>query len=307
MTHQARSRSAPMTEATSRIRLWSEEFEGKLEQCLNSHHGTPDRLQRAMTYSVLAGGKRMRPLLVYAACEALEVAPSQLDAVACAIEIIHTYSLIHDDLPTMDDDDLRRGIPTCHKAFDEATAILAGDALQALAFEILARDSKLASNPAGQLKIISEIASACGSSGMAGGQALDLAAVGQKLCDEELTHMHRLKTGALIKVSATSPAHFISSAPELVAKLNTFGECVGLAFQIHDDVLDVTGTVEKTGKSTQKDARQEKPTFPGLLGLDGSKKRANGLRDQAIAALDGFPGDCSALGWLATYAVDRDS
>lgn len=305
--NRARSHLPPMNELTSRIRLWGEQFEGKLQLCLNSHKGTPERLQQAMSYSVLAGGKRMRPLLVYGACEALGVEPVKLDAAACAIEIIHTYSLIHDDLPTMDDDDLRRGIPTCHKAFDEATAILAGDALQALAFEILARDTILASNPIGQLKLIGEIALACGSSGMAGGQVLDLAAVGATLSDAELTHMHQLKTGALIKVSATSAAHFISAAPDLVAKLNAFGDCIGLAFQIHDDVLDVTGTAKQIGKSTQKDARLEKPTFPGLLGLGASRKRAYELRDQAIENLVGFPGNCDALAWLAAYAVDRDS
>lgn len=296
-----------MTESASRIRLWGEQFERKLVQCLNSHHGTPDRLQRAMTYSVLAGGKRMRPLLVYAACEALEVAQSRLDAVACAIEIIHTYSLIHDDLPTMDNDDLRRGQPTCHKAFDEATAILAGDALQALAFEILARDPELASNPQAQLKIIGNIAMACGSSGMAGGQALDLAAVGANLSETELTHMHQLKTGALIRVSATSPADFVSAAPDLIARLDNYGNCIGLAFQIHDDILDVTGTAEKTGKSTQKDAHLDKPTFPGLMGLTKSRQRAKELRDQALDTLNGFPGNCDALAWLAAYAVNRDS
>jgi len=256
---------------------------------------------------VLAGGKRMRPLLVYAACDALEINPERLNAVACAIEIIHTYSLIHDDLPAMDDDDLRRGMPTCHKAYGEATAILAGDALQALAFEILARDETLCTNERGHLRIIGDIAAACGSSGMAGGQALDLSAVGSSLNIDELTHMHLLKTGALIKVSVTSPAYFASAKPELVAKLNVYGDRVGLAFQIHDDVLDVTGTVEQTGKSTQKDANQDKPTFPGLLGLDASQKRADELRDQALAVLTGFPGDCEALEWLAAYAVNRDS
>lgn len=296
-----------MTESASRIRLWGEQFERKLVQCLNSHHSTPDRLQRAMTYSVLAGGKRMRPLLVYAACEALEVAQSRLDAVACAIEIIHTYSLIHDDLPTMDNDDLRRGQPTCHKAFDEATAILAGDALQALAFEILARDPELASNPRAQTKIIGNIAMACGSSGMAGGQALDLAAVGANLSETELTHMHQLKTGALIRVSATAPADFVSAAPDLIARLDNYGNCVGLAFQIHDDILDVTGTAEKTGKSTQKDAHLDKPTFPGLMGLTKSRQRAKELSDQALDTLHGFPGNCDALAWLAAYAVNRDS
>lgn len=297
----------PMRDTDERIRHWGLRFESKLEESLASVVGTPDLLHRAMRYSALAGGKRMRPLLVYAACDALNIGYRQLDGVACAIEIIHAYSLIHDDLPAMDDDDLRRGNPTCHRAFDEATAILAGDALQALAFEVLANDPALSKHPSTQVKIIGDIARACGSSGMAGGQVLDLDAVGRTLTHEELSHMHRLKTGALIKVSATAAAHFASSGTELGRKLETFGDHVGLAFQIHDDILDVTGTEEITGKSTQKDARQDKPTFPGILGLEASKNQAQDLKNRALAELNGFPGDCSALAWLATFAVDRDN
>jgi len=296
-----------MIEASVRIRHWQKRFESRLVHSLQSINDTPELLQQAMSYSLLAGGKRMRPLLVYGTCDALNVDYRQLDSVACAIEIIHTYSLIHDDLPAMDDDDLRRGRPTCHRAFDEATAILAGDALQALAFEILAADTNLESSPSGQLKIIREIAGACGGSGMAGGQVLDLAAVGDKLSHLQLTNMHQLKTGALIKVCATAPAHFAGAGSELTDKLEAYGACVGLAFQIHDDILDVTGTAEKTGKSTQKDAELEKPTFPGLVGLDASRQQARQLRDRALAELDGFPGDCSALSWLAMFAVDRDN
>ena len=296
-----------MIEASARIQHWQKRFESRLVRSLQSINDTPVLLQQAMDYSVLAGGKRMRPLLVYGTCDALNVDYRQLDSVACAIEIIHTYSLIHDDLPAMDDDDLRRGRPTCHRAFDEATAILAGDALQALAFEILADDMNLKEQPSRQLKIIRDIASACGGSGMAGGQVLDLAAVGDSLSLLQLTNMHRLKTGALIKVCATAPAYFAGADSELTGKLETFGDCVGLAFQIHDDILDVTGTAEKTGKSTQKDAGLEKSTFPGLLGLDASRRQAHQLRDQALTELDGLPGDCSALSWLAIFAVDRDN
>ena len=296
-----------MSEASARIRQWRERFESRLEQSLQTNKGTPQLLRQAMKYSVLAGGKRMRPMLVYASCDALDTDYRQMHSVACAIEIIHAYSLIHDDLPAMDDDDLRRGRPTCHRAFDEATAILAGDALLTLAFEILADDPSLATRPLQQLRIIRDIARACGSSGMAGGQVLDLAAVGHELSHRQLANMHQLKTGALIKVSATSAAQFAGTNPELLARLEAFGKHVGLAFQIYDDILDVTGTAEQTGKSTQKDAQQEKPTFPGLLGLDASRQQAYQLRDRALAELKGFPGDCNPLAWLAAFAVDRDS
>lgn len=296
-----------MIETTDQIRRWGMRFESKLSESLQSVKGIPDLLQQAMHYSVLAGGKRMRPMLVYATCDALGIDFTRLDGVATAIELIHTYSLIHDDLPAMDDDELRRGRPTCHMNFDEATAILAGDALQALAFEILASDPILSENPATQVNIIRNIARACGSSGMAGGQMLDLAAVGQHISHQELDHMHCLKTGALIKVSATSVAQFAGARAELTARLEEFGGFVGLAFQIHDDILDVTGSTEKTGKSTQKDAQQEKSTFPGLLGLDASRKQAIILIEQALAELKGFPGDCATLAWLANFAIDRDN
>jgi farnesyl diphosphate synthase len=294
-----------MTETPGRVITWQREFETRLETSLDAIAGAPGLLREAMEHSLLAGGKRMRPLLVYAACDALDIDYRPLESVACAIEIIHTYSLIHDDLPAMDDDDLRRGRPTCHVAFGEATAILAGDALQALAFELLAADPVLAEQPGRQSAIIRNIARACGGTGMAGGQVLDLAAVGSELSHDRLSYMHQLKTGALIKVCATAPAYFVGASPELRRKLETFGECIGLAFQIHDDILDVTGSSEVTGKSTQKDAGMDKPTFPGILGLEESRQQARKLRDKALAELDGFPGDTHALAWLAGFAVDR--
>jgi farnesyl diphosphate synthase len=294
-----------MTDTGARIRRWSVLFETRLKETLEKAAQAPDLLQQAMAYSLLSGGKRIRPKLVYAACDALAIEPRQLNGVACAIEIIHSYSLIHDDLPAMDDDELRRGRPTCHVAFDEATAILAGDAMQALAFEVLATDPALAVRPSAQMDIIRSIAKACGATGMAGGQALDLSAVGEQRSDRELSEMHRLKTGALIKVSATSPALFAGATAELHGRLERYGDCVGLAFQIHDDILDVTGNVEQTGKSTQKDARHSKPTFPGVLGLEESSRRALELRDRAKAELEGFPGDCGALRWLADFSVKR--
>ena len=257
-----------------------------------------------MRYASLAGGKRFRPALVYSTGKALGLSAKDLDPVAAAIEIIHAYSLIHDDLPAMDDDDLRRGRPTCHKAFDEATAILAGDALQALAFEVLA--SELSPTSPNSLAVINTIARACGSIGMAGGQVLDLSAVGQKISEQQLTTMHRLKTGALITAAVTSPGILSGADGEALVHLSSFGECIGLAFQVHDDILDVTGNSELTGKSTLADAALNKPTFPSILGLEKSRKRAHDLRDEAIFHLQHISGDTRSLAWLADYVISRD-
>lgn len=257
-----------------------------------------------MRYSALAGGKRFRPVLVYATGQALGLAPEALDPVATAIEIIHAYSLIHDDLPAMDNDDLRRGRPTCHCAFDEATAILAGDALQALAFEVLARE--LPTDRASSLQVIHLIARACGSVGMAGGQALDLGSVGRDISVEALETMHRLKTGALIRASVTAPCLLAGADAAVLERLEAYGDCVGLAFQVHDDILDVTGDSELTGKAVLADAALDKPTFPSKLGLEASRERAHELRDRAIAQLEAVPGDTSMLAWLAAYVVRRD-
>ncbi|MBT8064208.1 MAG: polyprenyl synthetase family protein [Gammaproteobacteria bacterium] len=257
-----------------------------------------------MRYSALAGGKRFRPVLVYAAGQAIGLAPDALDPLAVAIELIHAYSLIHDDLPAMDDDDLRRGRPTCHRAFDEATAILAGDALQALAFEVLAEE--LGGNPDRRLQIVHAVAEACGSTGMAGGQALDLGAVGQQIDEVALKTMHRLKTGALIRVSVTAPCLLAECESAVLDRLSVYGEAVGLAFQVHDDILDVTGNSSLIGKSTQADSARDKPTFPSLLGLDESRRQAFALRDTALACLQHVPGDTAALAWLADFVVSRD-
>jgi farnesyl diphosphate synthase len=296
-----------MTKTPASIGQWQSSFEIALADALELNHSAPALLRDAMRYSALAGGKRMRPLLVYASGRALGLPPEQLHAVACAIEIIHAYSLIHDDLPAMDDDDLRRGKPTCHKAFDEATAILAGDALQALAFQILAEDPALRLCPKSQVEVIGHVAQACGASGMAGGQMLDLAAVGSSLSLEELEHMHNLKTGALIAAAAAAPALLAGSRPELFDRLQRFGQRVGLAFQIHDDILDVTGNSATTGKSTQKDAALDKPTFPSVIGLDASHAHAARQRDLALSEIRQFPGNCDCLEWLAGYAITRDS
>ena len=292
------------TEPAARIHDWQARFDRVLEQRLppETHH--PQQLHQAMRYSALAGGKRFRPVLVYATGQALGLGPEALDPVAAAIEIIHAYSLIHDDLPAMDDDDMRRGRPTCHRAFDEATAILAGDALQALAFEVLARE--LPAGKANSLQAVHLIARACGSVGMAGGQALDLGSVGRDISVDALETMHRLKTGALIRASVAAPCLLAEVGEDVVGRLEAYGDCVGLAFQVHDDILDVTGNSEVTGKAVLADAALDKPTFPSILGLDASRQRARELRDQAIDHLAAVPGDTSMLAWLAAYVIRRD-
>ena len=293
-----------VTDHAAEITAWQNRFEGVLQACLPPAGRAPEVLHKAMRYSALAAGKRFRPVLAYSSGKALRVPKAKLDPIAIAIELIHAYSLIHDDLPAMDNDDMRRGLPTCHKAFDEATAILAGDALQALAFEILS--SRLPDGSPSSLEVISLIARACGSTGMAGGQALDLGAVGMSLDEAELQTMHRLKTGALIRAAVTAPCLLADSGETTVASLGAFGDCIGLAFQVHDDILDVTGDSETTGKTTLADAALNKPTFPSVLGLSESRKRARELRDCAIDHLQNIDGDTSTLAWLANYVVSRD-
>lgn len=260
------------------------------------------RLDDAMRHGLLVGGKRLRPLLVYLAGQALGASDEELDAPAAAIELIHAYSLIHDDLPAMDDDDLRRGQPTVHIAFDEATAILAGDALQTLAFDVLARTAhpRLGS-------LIRTLATASGREGMVAGQALDLAAVGGHPDVDALAHMHAHKTGALI-VAAVRMGGLIAvdeSDPRLNA-LTRYARAIGLAFQIHDDVLDVTGDTLTLGKTSGADAARAKPTYPSLLGLDGAQQKARTLIDEAIAALAPLGEKAAPLAELAHYMIERD-
>lgn len=290
------------------LQQFAERVDQQLGHWLPEPTGPVSRLQEAMRYSVIGGGgKRVRPVLVYAAGEALNIPLPQLDACACAVEIIHAYSLIHDDLPSMDDDDLRRGRATCHKAYDEATAILAGDALQALAFEILALDKAAEVDPSTRLNMIRLLAQASGSVGMAGGQAIDLAAVGKPLALNELENMHQLKTGALIGASvllgAMCSPH--TSQTQLEA-LDTYAHCVGLAFQIQDDVLDVTADTATLGKPQGSDIEQNKPTYPSLLGLEGAKERALELHQRALDALDIFGPSADLLRQLSAYIVERE-
>lgn len=286
------------------IAAWRQRFELVFDRSLPHESLEPAILHRAMRYSALAGGKRIRPMLVYASGHAVGLGPEPLDAVASAVELIHAYSLIHDDLPAMDDDDLRRGRPTCHLAFDEATAILAGDALQALAFRTIA--DALPGLPDIAVQLVRSLANACGSNGMAGGQVLDLQATGEVPGIVELEHIHELKTGALIRTSIVAPALMARCGDEVVNTLDRFGGLVGLGFQIQDDILDVTGDAENLGKHTHADAARSKPTFPSLIGLEASRLRATQLRDEALSCLEDFDGDTSALAWLAEYMMGRD-
>jgi geranylgeranyl pyrophosphate synthase len=290
----------------SRIARYQDRIEQVLDRCLAlSDPGTP-RLLDAMRYSALAGGKRLRPLLVYTTGESLGAAIEMLDAPAAAVELIHVYSLVHDDLPAMDDDDLRRGRATCHRAYDEATAILAGDALQARAFAVLAEHSAPLPPVAARLAMIRILASAAGTSGMAGGQAIDLESVGQRLDVAAVENMHRRKTGALIEGSVLlgAVAAGVDSGPRFAA-MAQFGRDIGLAFQIQDDVLDIEGDASVLGKSTGADAARQKPTYPSTVGLAAAKQRALELRDRAIAALGPLGSGREALAELAHFVVNR--
>lgn len=282
-----------------------------LEDYVSKLPNSAPRIKEAMEYSLFAKGKRVRPVLVYAAAtavsdwEASQANQQIVDAAACALECIHTYSLIHDDLPAMDDDDLRRGMPTCHIAFDEATAILAGDALLTMAFEILAQLN--ADSAATALRLVKELAVASGAAGMVGGQMLDLAATDKAINQQQLEQIHHLKTGALIRASVLmgALAAGAESAQQLSA-LEDYASAVGFAFQIQDDILDVTSTTQTLGKPQGADARLHKSTYVSLLGLEQAKARAEALLDQANVALQSFDQRADALRLLAGYIVHRD-
>ena len=264
------------------------------------------RLYQAMRYSVVNGGKRVRPLLVYAACEALGGDIEKADGAACAVELIHAYSLVHDDLPAMDDDDMRRGQPTTHIAFDEACAILAGDGLQALAFDVLTDPARNPFDAETRLAMLASLTRAAGPAGMVGGQAIDLGSVGIKLDQQALETMHRHKTGALIEASVRLGA-LASGKPDEASlrALHAYAQAIGLAFQVQDDILDVESDSATLGKTQGKDQAHDKPTYPALLGLDGAKAYALELRDQALAALQAFGESADPLRALARYIVER--
>lgn len=265
-----------------------------------------DRLRQAMHYAVFNGGKRLRPLLVYASGIALGISPDKLDAPACAVELIHCYSLVHDDLPAMDDDDLRRGRPTTHLAFDEALAILAGDALQALAFELLASDQAHADQPAASIAMIRELTRACGASGMAGGQALDLEMEGELPERAAVEHMFRLKTGALIQASVMMPAVARNLPADQIDALREFAEAIGLAFQIRDDLLDIEGQTGVIGKTAGADLAHEKASWPVLFGSEQARMRIDELSQIARDCLTRINGNTGPLTWLADRLVQRE-
>lgn len=266
----------------------------------------PGRLHEAMRYSALDGGKRIRAILVYTAGHAVGAPDENLDAPACAVELIHAYSLVHDDLPAMDDDDLRRGKPSCHKAFDEATAILAGDALQSLAFYALSHGAGSEEDRHQRMLMMETLALASGSRGMAGGQAMDLAAEGQSLNLTELENMHIHKTGALIRASVKLGALARPGVdPRTLDRLDHYAKCIGLAFQIRDDVLDVEGETDTLGKPRGADAARSKVTYPSLMGLAPSKRMAEELHAEALSALGELGDAVEPLRWIADYIVER--
>ncbi|MCL6272072.1 polyprenyl synthetase family protein [Sansalvadorimonas sp. 2012CJ34-2] len=260
-------------------------------------------LHEAMAYSTLAGGKRIRPLLVRASCEALGGTPENALPAACAMELIHTYSLIHDDLPAMDDDDLRRGKPTCHKAFDEATAILAGDALLTLAFEVITESSLPAETRLQQTRVLAQ---AAGAGGMVSGQAMDIEATGKNLNLETLKKLHQHKTGALIKASCVLGGLAANGSAEQISALSSYADASGLAFQVQDDILDVTASTEVLGKNQGADINLGKNTYVSLLGLDKAREQAATLRDQALTALYPLGEKAEMLRELADFIVNRN-
>jgi farnesyl diphosphate synthase len=281
--------------------------EATLERILPGGEQPPTQLHQAMRYAVLGSGKRVRPTLTYAAAAALEIDKDRVDNAAAAVELIHAYSLIHDDLPAMDDDDLRRGRPSCHKAFDEATAILAGDALQTLAFAALSQAPVEGVDDAARLAMVAALARAAGSIGMAGGQALDLESEGIELDLVMLENIHIHKTGALIRASVQMAALACPSLPQTAYDaLDHYAKCIGLAFQIQDDLLDVEGDTATIGKRSGADAAHDKATYPSLLGIGPAHEAANDLIDDALQSLEQFGPGADPLRWIARYIVSRN-
>jgi farnesyl diphosphate synthase len=288
---------------SDRINSYLARAEHALEQALPDPARPPHRLHAAMRYAVLGGGKRLRPLLVYATGEALRVAPDRLDAPAVAIELMHAFSLIHDDLPAMDDDDLRRGRPATHRAFDEAIAILAADALQPLAFEVLATTATLAAEPAAQIQLVALLSEACGPNGIAGGQAMDLAGEKHRLDPAELEHMFRLKTGRLLRASVLAAAYCATGvSTERLHRLEIFADAMGIAYQIRDDILDFTDPDAGHGS----DAVKAKATYPALFGVERAQARADALLDRALEQIGDIGDEADGLRWIARYTMLRN-
>ena len=291
-------------EFQSRIAHYTARVADALDDALPPATQAPKRLHDAMRYAVFNGGKRVRPLLVYATGECLGLREDLLDAPATAIELIHAFSLVHDDLPAMDDDDIRRGNPTLHRQFDEATAILAADALQPLAFSVLAGIPDASSET--RVRLIRLVADAVGSVGMTGGQSMDLAAEGKVLTAAEIEHMYSLKTGALIHASVAAAVLLADKLPaDRASAIDAFGRTIGIAFQIKDDILDVEGETEVIGKQSGADQRLGKATYPGLVGIEEARARCNSHLRSALEQLDDFGDDAGPLRWLARYIVER--
>jgi farnesyl diphosphate synthase len=298
-------------EDPSRLQTFFRECQARteetLERMLPAAEQPPAQLHQAMRYSVLGGGKRIRPTLTYATAQALDLERERVDAGAAAVELIHAYSLIHDDLPAMDDDDLRRGRPSCHKAFDDATAILAGDALQTLAFSTLAQAPMAGVDDSARIAMVGALARAAGSIGMVGGQALDLESEGAKLDLVMLENIHIHKTGALIRASVQLAA-LASPVPDeaRASALDHYAKCIGLAFQIQDDLLDVEGDTATIGKQSGADAAHDKATYPSLMGVGPAHEAANDLVSDALNSLEAFDASADPLRWIARYIVSRD-
>ena len=296
MDHRIRQAEAYLDQCRQQV-------DRELDRCL-ARHATSERLQETMRYSVLGGGKRVRPALCMAAARAMGSDESTALAPACALELIHAYSLVHDDLPAMDDDDLRRGRPTAHIAFDEASAILAGDALQTLAFALLSDAPALSDRQ--RVTMISELARASGHQGMVGGQAIDLESVGRQLSVAQLETMHRHKTGALIEASVRLGALTSETVTECqLSNLTDYASALGLAFQVQDDLLDIEGDTEVIGKRQGSDAARAKPTYPALLGIEGARQHLARLLDEALSALESFDSEADTLRAMADYVVAR--
>jgi geranylgeranyl diphosphate synthase type II len=291
---------------TRYLQLGAELIEQRLSTTIADAEGPASRLTEAMRYSLMAGGKRLRPILALASCEAVGGPVDKVLGYACALEMIHTYSLVHDDLPCMDDDDLRRGRPTNHKVYGEAMALLAGDGLLTDAFALIARSAKTA-GVSGEVAIetIAELAEACGSAGMVGGQVLDLLAEGQSLTQSELEHLHSRKTGALFVAAVCGGARLGGARPDQLQSLHSYAGALGLAFQVTDDLLDVEQTTEHLGKRSHKDHERGKATYPSILGLERSRALAHQLADRARAALTSFDSRAEPLRMLARFAVER--
>lgn len=286
--------------------VFQKRIDNFLAQKLDKLPINDDKLHQAMRYGLLIGGKRIRPYLAYITGEALGASLTDLDGIAGALECIHAYSLLHDDLPAMDDDDLRRGQPTCHKAFDEATAILAGDSLQTLAFDILANHNFSKKIQPKQIKLIQKLVSASGYQGMCGGQALDLAATNKQIDLEKLETLHSLKTGSLLEASVLMSAECSTQVTEKDKEaLKKYARLIGLAYQVQDDIIDITSTEEQLGKPCGSDLAAHKSTYPALLGLQGAQQKAENLFQQALQALASLPYNTKSLADFATFIVKR--